>query len=153
MPAHYTQQQLQHFEHTCKSAGLKVTQQRLEIYTALLEARNHPSAEALHHLLAGRLPALSLDTVYRTLATLEKLHLVHRLETPENQARYEALGPRHHHFLCDRCGQVIDFVWQSFDAVELPQTLAEIGTIDRTSVIVHGKCAACLQAESENAAS
>ncbi len=153
MPAcNIQQQQLQHFEQVCKSSGLKVTQQRLEIYSALLEARDHPSAETLHKRLDRLLPTLSLDTVYRTLATFEKINLVHRLETSENQARYEALTQRHHHFLCDQCGQVIDFIWQSFDAVALPPTLTAIGAINRTSVVIHGKCAACLKAEQETTA-
>ena len=96
------------------------------------------------------MPALSLDTVYRTLATFEKLSLVHRVETVESQARYEALTTRHHHFLCDTCGQVFDFVWHSFDAMTLPSGLAEIGAIARTSVVVHGTCAACARKEQKN---
>jgi Fur family peroxide stress response transcriptional regulator len=145
------QQQLHHFEQICKSAGLKLTHQRLEIYRELLEAQDHPSAESLHKRLDARLPSLSLDTVYRTLTTFEKIHLVHRLETRESQARFEALTLRHHHFLCDQCGQVIDFSWPAFDAVELPQSLAEIGAIQRTSVAIYGKCAACLALEQQAA--
>lgn len=138
--------QIQQFEQMCKDAGLKVTHQRLEVYRELLEAHDHPSAETLFKRLEKRLPTLSLDTVYRTLATFEKLGLVHRLETVESQARYEALHTRHHHFVCDACGQVIDFFWPSFETVDLPPDLARIGTIERTSVVVHGTCAACAHA-------
>nr|WP_321466456.1 Fur family transcriptional regulator [uncultured Desulfobulbus sp.] len=137
------QEQLRHFEQICKDAGLKLTHQRLVIYTDLLQSQDHPSAEALYRRLEKKLPTLSLDTVYRTLATFEKLGLVHRLETVASQARYEALGVRHHHFLCDGCGQVFDFFWPSFDNVRLPESLDEIGEVDRTSVVVHGICAAC----------
>jgi Fur family peroxide stress response transcriptional regulator len=77
------------------------------------------------------------------LGTFEKLGLVHRLETVASQARYEALGLRHHHFLCDLCGQVVDFFWPSFDTMHLPSSLSEIGVVNRTSVVVHGTCAAC----------
>lgn len=144
------QPQLQHFEQMCKDAGLKVTHQRLEIYRELLSALDHPSAETLYKRLEKRLPALSLDTVYRTLATFEKLSLVHRVETVESQARYEALTTRHHHFLCNTCGQVFDFVWHSFDSMQLPSGLAEIGAIARTSVVVHGICAACARKAHKN---
>jgi Fur family peroxide stress response transcriptional regulator len=143
MAAKNFQPQLDRFEQMCKSAGLKVTHQRLEIYRDLLAAHDHPSAETLYKRLEKRLPSLSLDTVYRTLATFEKLKLVQRLETVESQARYEALTCRHHHFLCDTCGQVFDFAWHSFDAMTLPSGLAAIGAIARTSVVVHGTCAAC----------
>lgn len=142
-------QELDHFEKTCKSAGLKVTQQRLEIYRALLESSDHPSAESLYRRLENRLPTLSLDTVYRTLATFEKYNLVHRLETKESQARFEPLGVRHHHFLCDRCGSVVDFFWPEFDTVVLPPTLDRIGTIERKNVVLYGRCAACLAAEKQ----
>lgn len=153
MSAKKFQQQLQHFEQMCKSAGLKVTHQRMEIYRELLEAHDHPSAETIYKRLEKRLPSLSLDTVYRTLATFEKLNLVHRLETVESQARYEALINRHHHFLCDRCGQVFDFVWHAFDTVDLPSTLEHIGAVDRTSVVIHGTCHICLSLEHKRKAS
>jgi len=143
MPLENFQPQLQHFERTCKGAGLKVTHQRLEIYRELLEAHDHPSAEILHKRLEKRLPTLSLDTVYRTMATFEELKLVHRVETIESQARFEAQTIRHHHFLCDTCGQPVDFSWPAFDKIQLPATLAELGAIDRTAVVVHGTCATC----------
>lgn len=68
---------------------------------------------------------------------------MHRLETVASQARYEALGLRHHHFLCDTCDQVFDFFWPAFDTMTLPSSLGKIGAIDRTSVVVHGICSAC----------
>ncbi|ADW18872.1 ferric uptake regulator, Fur family [Desulfobulbus propionicus DSM 2032] len=145
----HIQRQIQHFEQRCKGAGLKVTHQRLEVYRELLGARDHPSAETLYKRLERRLPTLSLDTVYRTLATFEKLGLVHRLETAASQARYEVLHTRHHHFLCDVCGQVFDFFWPSFDTAELPSNVGEIGTVDHASVVVHGTCTACAQAQQE----
>ena len=146
MAARNFQPQLQRFEQICRDAGLKVTHQRLEIYRELLAAHDHPSAEALYKRLEKRLPSLSLDTVYRTLATFEHLELVHRLETVESQARYEALTCPHHHFLCDGCGGVFDFMWESFDAMHLPPSLEQIGAAHRTTVIVHGTCAACAEA-------
>ncbi|MDY0390804.1 MAG: Fur family transcriptional regulator [Desulfobulbus oligotrophicus] len=138
------QLQLQRFEQICKDAGLKVTHQRLEIYREVLAAHDHPSAEALYKRLKKRLPSLSLDTVYRTLGTFDQLNLVHRVETLESQARYEAFNSRHHHFLCKGCGKLVDFTWQYFDAVQLPEHLSSIGTVDQANVVVHGTCAACV---------
>lgn len=143
MYTHEYRHMIGQFEQICKSAGLKVTQQRLEVYRELLEATDHPSAETLYRRLEERLPTLSLDTVYRTLATFEKLRLVHRIETTTAQARYEALTSRHHHFLCDGCGKVIDVFWQDFDAIRLPIPAEGIGAIDRTSVVMHGTCTVC----------
>jgi Fur family peroxide stress response transcriptional regulator len=145
MPKKNLQQQLHHFEQICKDAGLKVTHQRLEIYRELLGAHDHPSAENIYKRLEKRLPSLSLDTVYRALATFEKLKLVHRIETSESQARFEATNQHHHHFLCGTCGQIYDFPWQSFDAMHLPPELVTIGVVDSASVVVHGICTICAQ--------
>ena len=151
MDSRTSQSAFRRFEQICKSAGLKVTQQRLEIYRQLLRAKDHPAAETLHTRLEKRLPTLSLDTVYRTLATFERLGLVHRLETTGSQARYEALTTRHHHFLCDRCGRVIDFSWEDFDALQPPPPPEGAGPVERTSVVMHGRCADCLQADDQPA--
>ena len=56
MPTHEFQHVLGQFEQICKVAGLKVTQQRLEIYRELLESEDHPAAETLHKRLVKRLP-------------------------------------------------------------------------------------------------
>lgn len=138
-------QQLARFEEKCRYAGLKVTQQRLEIFRELALADDHPTAETLHTRLLERLPTLSLDTVYRTLATFEKHALVTRVQTPESQARFELrLGEkRHHHLICRNCGQITDFVWNSFDAAPPPETAADWGCIESQSATLFGVCRKC----------
>lgn len=136
-----------HFETTCRVHGLKVTHQRLEIYRGLVQSTEHPSAEALHKMLAERMPTLSLDTVYRTLATFEELGLVKRVETMASQARFEAVIEQHHHFFCDQCGQLVDFHWHSFDSMGLPEALQGIGKIRDKNVVVHGVCKQCLSTQ------
>ena len=141
------QQFMGHFETTCRAHGLKVTHQRLEIYRRLVQSTEHPSAETLHKMLAERMPTLSLDTVYRTLATFEEIGLVKRVETMSSQARFEAAIDRHHHFFCDKCGQLVDFHWHSFDSMGLPDELRGVGEIRDKNVVVHGVCAGCLTSE------
>ena len=51
-----------------------------------------------------RVPTISLDTVYRTVATLADLGLVRRVALTPGPARYDANTTRHHHFVCTRCG-------------------------------------------------
>ena len=97
------QGQFSRFQAACRSAGLKLTHQRLEIYRELTVAKDHPSAEALYQRLIQKIPTLSLDTVYRTLATFTRHGLAHRVETVESQARFDAKHERHHHAICSRC--------------------------------------------------
>ena len=131
-------------EEACKNAGLRLTHQRLEIYRELTAACDHPSAETLHQRLRKRIPTLSLDTVYRTLATLAEQGLINRVETLESQARFEATSRRHHHLICRRCGKIEDFQWPDIDSATLPQGLENWGRIDLKNVVIHGICKKCL---------
>lgn len=137
------QQQMESFEKACRAADLKLTHQRLEIYRELARATDHPSAEALHKRLQKGMPTLSLDTVYRTLATFEQYHLVKKVQTVDSQAHYEAQMTQHHHVICDTCKEIIDFHWSSFDASSVPEDLQHWGSIKNKNVTVHGTCRKC----------
>ena len=132
-------------EKACREAGLRLTHQRLEIFRELSGSTDHPSAERLHQRLLRKIPTLSLDTVYRTLATLEIHGLVNRVESLESQARFEAARERHHHLICSGCGKIMDFQWKTIDDVSLPEEICEWGEITRKSVVFHGVCKECLR--------
>lgn len=136
------------FEQACRGVGLKLTYQRLEIFRELAMAQDHPSAETLHKRLQKRLAFLSLDTVYRTLATFEKHHLITKVETVESQARFEVEVDRHHHAICTRCGAISDFSWESFDEIMLPESIQKWGRVDKKKITVHGICGACAKKNS-----
>jgi Fur family peroxide stress response transcriptional regulator len=139
----------QNFIAACRSTGLKLTHQRLEIYMELATSSDHPSAETLHHRLMKRIPTLSLDTVYRTLATLHLHGLIQKVETAESLARYEVLHERHHHLICKRCHRIFDFFWPSFDAAALPEEIVSWGMIESKNIVVYGICNRCSNTESE----
>ena len=139
------EQQLEAFERACREAGLRLTLQRLEIYRELAAATDHPSAEMLHQRLRQKIPTLSLDTVYRTLATFARHGLINRVETVESQSRFEAKGMRHHHLICSRCRKIIDFQWPAMDATPLPEEITPWGRIDTRNVVVYGICRTCLE--------
>lgn len=141
------QEQLASFEETCRAFGLKVTHQRLEIYRALLQSTDHPSAETLHKELVKRMQSLSLDTVYRTLATFEKLGLALRVQTVESQTRFEARKFQHHHLICDRCKKILDFEWKEFDNITVPADVKILGKVTARNAILKGICSTCLQEE------
>lgn len=131
------------FENACRKADLKLTHQRLEIYHQLAMAEDHPSAEMLYRRITKRLPTMSLDTVYRTLATLEKYKLITRVQTLESHARYEAKMIRHHHAVCGRCGAITDFIWDSFDEVQIPEEIQKWGKVTKKNVTLEGVCHIC----------
>lgn len=143
----YSQEQLeqnmQQFITACRSARLKVTHQRTEIYRHLLVRADHPSAETLHKRMLATLPSISLDTVYRTLATLEQHGLVTRIQTAESQARFEAAYKPHHHLICSRCKQVMDFHWPAIVSIDLPAIADQWGQIESKTIVMYGVCKNC----------
>lgn len=137
------EQSMMRFVEACKQAGLKVTHQRTEIYRQLLQTADHPSAETLHKRLLPRLPSISLDTVYRTLTTLEQHGLVSRIQTAESQARFEAVYAPHHHLICSNCKKVLDFVWPAIDHLSLPADISQWGQVESKTIVIYGVCNSC----------
>jgi Fur family transcriptional regulator, peroxide stress response regulator len=132
------------FAAACRAAGLRLTPQRLEVYRELSQSTDHPSAETLHQRLRRTIPTISLDTVYRTLSTLAVHGLINKVDTVESQARFEATALRHHHLICSRCKEIMDFQWHSIDQAPLPEALQGWGRIDQKNVVVYGICNKCL---------
>ena len=130
-------------EEACRKAGFRLTHQRLEIFRELARSTDHPSAETLHRRLARRVPTLSLDTVYRTLATFNHCRLVQKVETADSQARFEAVHERHHHLICRCCHGIADFAWPSIDKAVLPDGARDWGRIESRNVVISGVCRTC----------
>lgn len=138
-----SEQMMEQFVTACREAGLKVTHQRTEIYRQLVNQPDHPTAETLHKRILSTLPTISLDTVYRTLTTLEEHQLVARIQTAESQARFEAVYAPHHHLICSQCKRVVDFQWPVVDTLEPPADVAQWGQIDSKTIVMYGVCNNC----------
>ena len=140
-----TQERLAAFEQACRDAGLRLTHQRQEIFRELAESRDHPTVELLHQRLRRRIPTLSMDTVYRTLATFAGLRLINKVETIEAQGRYEVALNTHHHLICSRCNTILDFDWPAIDKASLPDGIGNWGRIEHRNIVLYGVCRKCLQ--------
>ena len=89
---------------------LNNTIQRRTILAELQKINCHPTAEELFQLVHLRLPRISLGTVYRNLAVLEKEGFVRRIECYDRTIRYDAHTAEHSHLRCTHCGRVEDIV-------------------------------------------
>lgn len=123
--------------------GLRLTQQRLSIYRALEASSAHPSCEDLFQSLRPSMPSLSIDTVYRTVGTLEQAGMIRKLVSLDGVQRYDANLAHHHHFVCERCLGVSDIVWDAFDSFPVPESLAKWGTVRSCQVEFRGVCVKC----------
>lgn len=134
-------------EKICRDHGLKLTHQRLEIFRALTAAEEHPSAEIIHKRLLSRFPTISLDTVYRTLFTFEKLGIISRVQVLDDRARFDANLLPHHHMICTQCKSIMDFYWPTFDEIALPLETTKWGRIKSRQVELRGVCDSCMEKE------
>ena len=100
-----------------RDAGLRLTHQRLEVVRVIAADETHPDVEAVYRAVRERVPTISLDTVYRTLATLAERGLISRVQFTAGAARYDANPARHHHFVCTRCGLIRDVEDADLDAI------------------------------------
>ena len=91
--------------------GLKATPQRVELYTALLSTKAHPSVETLYKTVKEVLPTISLNTVYTTLCAFEDAGLARRIDAGDG-LRYDGNSTPHSHIVCNSCHRVEDLAAQ-----------------------------------------
>jgi len=130
-----------------RDAGLRLTHQRLEILRTIAANETHPDVEAVYESVRERVPTISLDTVYRTLATLTDRGLITRIWFAPGPARYDANPARHHHFVCTDCGLVRDVEDAELDAIRPTEEVTIIGRPDTVTVQFRGVCRKCQQEE------
>ena len=132
-----------------RDSGLRLTHQRLEIVRVIAADRTHPDVETVYEAVRKRVPTISLDTVYRTLATLTDRGLITRVQFMPGPARYDANQAWHHHFVCTRCGLVRDVEDRDLDAIRATAEVTRIGRTESVTVQFRGVCAACQSEEGD----
>ncbi len=137
------QKRLTRFEAQCREKGLRVTKQRREIFCAVAQSCEHPSAERVFVSVRKTMPNVSLDTVYRTLASLEEMDLLMRVGL-SSKARFDGDLRPHCHFVCTRCGEVYDIFPQADEtAFALPRGARDMGEVKQINLQLRGICKKC----------
>jgi Fur family peroxide stress response transcriptional regulator len=131
------------FVQNCRRNGLKITPQRTAVYKALLESKEHPSAEMVWNNVKRLFPGISLDTVNRTLLTLAEIGSAFIVEGSGDVRRYDGDLDNHQHFKCIKCKKVFDFHYPPFDDIKVPASIAAKFKILRKTVYLEGICSSC----------
>jgi Fur family transcriptional regulator, peroxide stress response regulator len=92
-------------------SGLRRTPQRYAVMAFLMEQNSHPTAAEIFEAVNRIDPRSSRATTYNNLRDLVQAGLVREVAVEGRAARFDAKGMRHHHFICDRCGNVEDLEW------------------------------------------
>jgi len=136
------QEREQAFADALRADGLRMTHQRLEVIRELASATHHPDADELFTAVRERVPTISRDTVYRTLTTLAAKGLIERLGAP-GAARFDPDVSMHHHFVCTRCGRILDLQADDLGEPEVPSGLPGISEIVSVRLEIRGVCEQC----------
>ena len=135
------EQRLERLKLACRNNGMRMTHQRLEIFREVAATDEHPDTDTLFQRVRERMPTISRDTVYRTLASLETMRLISRVDPVRGGARYDANCDRHHHYVCTRCGSITDIYLNQ--EPPLPEGIENLGDVESLHLQVRGVCQNC----------
>jgi Fur family ferric uptake transcriptional regulator len=123
---------------------LKRSEQREAIVDTFLRSQSHLSVDDLLHLVQKRRPDVGRTTVYRTLKLLQAAGLAQELEL-KGESRFEREYNRahHDHFICQHCGEIIEFESPEIERIqdEIAHSLGFV--IEGHRHQIFGQCRAC----------
>jgi Fur family ferric uptake transcriptional regulator len=126
---------------------IRYTKTRRTVVEVLVRARQPLTVDEIRTMSAA-----PLSSVYRTLAILEEVGLVHRLTNNNSEyARFELaedLLGHHHHLACANCGTMTDVTLPKDIEADLDRALALLAkqqrfTVDGHRLDIIGTCATC----------
>ncbi len=125
------------------SQGYRLTPQRHLILEAVGRARQHVTPEQVYETIHRQNPAISRATIYRTLAFLCEMRLIHAMRWG-GQTYYEIAGADpHHHLICRQCNGV-----EQIDHTTLASFIETIEkqyhfSVDMDHIALFGLCHQC----------
>ena len=124
-----------------ETSGLRCTPQRFAVMQFLMEDNRHPTAVEIFEAVNRVDPRSSRATTYNNLRDLVRAGLVREVAIEGRSARFDATGMPHHHFVCDRCGDVEDMEW--YDVPKPGSGSLGKRVLRECELIFRGLCAKC----------
>ncbi|MBS1855200.1 MAG: transcriptional repressor [Acidobacteria bacterium] len=128
-------------EQVFRASGLRATAQRYAVLEFLASTPVHATAEEIFAAINRHDPRASRATVYNSLRSLEKAGLVREVLSDGQAARFDANLHRHHHFVCDVCGEVEDVPW--FEIPAAARAVLGERQVHNYEIVFRGACARC----------
>src|SRR5438034_9903777 len=122
-------------------SGLRRTTQRYAVMAFLMECNRHPTAAEIFQAVNRLDPRSSRATTYNNLRDLVQAGLVREVAVEGRAARFDATGMPHHHFICDRCGNVEDIEY--YDVPRPASGFLGKRILRECQLIFRGLCAKC----------
>ena len=123
--------------------GLRCTAQRYAVMGFLMDYKGHPTAAEIFEAVNRVDPRSSRATTYNNLRDLVKAGLVREVAVEGRAGRFDLQGVRHHHFICDRCGNMEDMEW--YDVPKPASRSLGKRIVRECQLILRGLCPKCAQ--------
>ena len=107
----------------------------------LMGDNRHPTAAEIFEAVNRVDPRSSRATTYNNLRDLVQAGLVREVAVEGRGARFDIKGVLHHHFICDRCGNVEDIEW--YDVPRPARASLGKRIVRQCELIFRGLCAKC----------
>lgn len=127
---------------------IAVTPQRLAILASLQDREDHPTAEKIYLEVRRQLPAISFNTVYKTLEVFCQKGLALKVNPLHEVARYDGFTGPHAHLICRGCHRIVDLAWQPPPSTPLNAEELQGFRVEHHSLTLWGLCPRCQQGES-----
>jgi Fur family transcriptional regulator, iron response regulator len=122
-----------------RNRGIQPSAQRVAIAEVVLATSAHPSADQVWEAVKQRLPIVSRATVYNTLHLFVEHGLLRELLLAEGCVVYDPKIERHHHFIDEQSGAILDVPWEAVEIRGVDE-LREF-QINEYQVVMRGRAA------------
>jgi Fur family ferric uptake transcriptional regulator len=135
----------QKFKEFLMTKDLKLTKERNEILSEILDMKTHFDPEELFIRLKAKGSKVSRASVYRTIPLLIESGFIEEVERIDRHAHYERVSAdKHHdHMICTKCGKVIEFYSPTLEMLQNEICQKEGFKGIRHSLEIFGYCEKC----------
>ena len=96
---------------------MNYSRQREAILNVLKDTTSHPSAAWIYERVRMQIPNISLGTVYRNLAALEKEGMIIKVPVGDAREHFDGDTTPHSHFYCKSCEAISDIPFNPSEAL------------------------------------
>jgi Fur family transcriptional regulator, peroxide stress response regulator len=126
-----------------RARHISVTPQRLAVLADLESRRDHPTAEQIYQEVQRHMPAISFNTVYKTLEVFCQKGIIIKVNPLHEVARYDIETEHHAHLICRNCHFIVDLPDEVTPPPSLPKEAQAGFRLERHSLIFWGLCPQC----------
>ena len=132
---------MNNYTDTLREHNLKATPQRLAIADALY-INGHVNIESLYKIMIKKFSSISLATIYKNINLMIENSFIQEVKIPNTKSVYELTKSSHSHFVCQKCGKVVDIEIDLDDVIKNTMNSTNF-KVAKTDLVLSGICENC----------